>query len=162
MSEIGGASAVRQESRDISGKHAVLSGLGAILVGLAAVGAMAWMLVSQRGSLTDARAGPVGSPSETSLVERSRIERADRGLELQRQARRRLEGWGWVERGETAHIPIGEATRWFLEDAARGELSWPRQDVPWRSTPQEFEAEPSESEPSLPEPSLPGPQRGSP
>lgn len=133
MSEIVGPSAVRQEAQDISGKHAVWTGVGVIVIAMAAVGIMAWMLIGQRGSLRDSTAAPK-PPGSTPLIERTRIEHTERGVELNREAQHRLDTWGWVERGKTAHIPIVRAIDWLLQDSEQGELSWPEQAAPRRIT----------------------------
>jgi hypothetical protein len=143
MSEVEGASEVRQEPQDVSGRIVVAVGVVVVAVGVAAVGIMAWMLHERRQTL-----GPpppvsrIAAGARRVPLEQSSIEKTARGQELNERDRALLEQWGWVRPGEVARIPIRKAMDWVIQSAESGKLAQPQE--PER--PVGLAAEPAERE----------------
>jgi len=124
MTEAQGSTTLRQEPLEVSGKFVTLGGALIAVVSLAFVGIMALILWAQWGA--SARpVKPVASGLSGSPLQRSNILETAKGQELQEQARRDLDQWGWVEEGKVARIPVKEAARWLIWEAD--------QDLAWRS-----------------------------
>ncbi|GEM_PF-3181936 len=121
-----GTSTVRQEAPEIAGRAVVVAAIVIVLVSLSAVGAMTLILQARAGRFDDvAPEASLVRPSAASPIERSEIRETAHGQFLQDKARRRLDEWGWVERGKVARIPIDEAARSLVRDAREGRLEWP-------------------------------------
>jgi hypothetical protein len=102
-----------QDPEGLSPIHLALVTVVSLVIGALAVGAAA--LLTPRALL---RAEPRGDPrTPVAAVARSSIRGRARGLEQRREARQRLDTYGWVDReAGVARIPIERA----MELVARG------------------------------------------
>ncbi len=110
---------VRAEEDRVATGTIVAVGVGALLVFLCASVVSTMVLARHRAEAWPA--GPPGVPAETGsakigIVEQELFENTVTGPEWQRSQRRRLDGYGWVDRkAGIVHIPIDRAIDLELE-----------------------------------------------
>jgi len=127
MTQHRSSSAVRQEPNDISTRAVIVAGL--VVIAVSAVGVVAMDLMLRARHAQHGPIPPVSPGIGASLLEYTNILDTARGQLLQERARRQLDEWGWVEKGNIARIPIADASRWLLEDARKGGLNWRDQEA---------------------------------
>ncbi|HEY1692506.1 MAG TPA: hypothetical protein VGG39_10105 [Polyangiaceae bacterium] len=103
----------RQEEDVVASRRLVRIGIGSVVVGALGVVAAAALLVARIGAVSPDMAagkGPAPAPRAISNVEQTPIWQTKAGEDLRAEQRRRLTGWGWVDRDAgVARIPIDRA-----------------------------------------------------
>ena len=112
---------VHQEDDVVPSRRLVRISIASLVVALVGVFFAGLSLVLHDGALQPSFAGPGGpgaAPHEISHVEQTPIWDTRRGEDLEREQRRQLQSWGWVDRDAgLARIPIDRAMDLVVEES---------------------------------------------